>query len=72
MTIFIHKIKYMKNGILPLPVTSDEVSYREMVRDNSKVLKSIKDKPYFTKGDFVLYKANCLDILDCKKKIGES
>jgi site-specific DNA-methyltransferase (adenine-specific) len=29
----------------------------------SKILAKIKDKPYFLKDNFVLYKENCLNIL---------
>jgi len=31
---------------------------------NKKILTSIKQKPYFSKGDFVLYKFDCLKILE--------
>ena len=31
---------------------------------NKKILTSIKQKPYFSKGDFVLYKSDCLKILE--------
>lgn len=31
---------------------------------NKKILTSIEQKPYFSKGDFVLYKSDCLKILE--------
>ena len=31
---------------------------------NKKILTSIKQKPYFSKGDFVLYRSDCLKILE--------
>lgn len=34
-----------------------------MPRQSVKVLSKVKDKPYFMKGNFVLYNADCLDII---------
>lgn len=34
-----------------------------MPTQNVKILSAIKQKPYYSAGDFVLYHANCLDIL---------
>lgn len=34
------------------------------MKNNKKILSSVKQKPFFSKGDFVLYKADCLKILE--------
>ena len=34
------------------------------MKENKKILSNIKDKPYFQKGNFVLYKNDCLKILE--------
>jgi len=36
----------------------------EAMKNNKKLLSSIKEKPYFTKDSFVLYKSDCLKILE--------
>lgn len=56
----------MQNTHLPLPILSNPVSYTgiSMPKNTDKLLKSIKEKPYFSKGDFVLYKNNCLSVLE--------
>ena len=36
---------------------------RNLMSVNKKILNSIKQKPYFSKGDFVLYKNDCLKLL---------
>jgi site-specific DNA-methyltransferase (adenine-specific) len=34
------------------------------MKNEAKILSSVNNKPYFSKGDFVLYHANCLDIFN--------
>jgi len=35
-----------------------------MIMPNRKILSSVKEKPYFKSGDFVLYHADSLKILE--------
>lgn len=34
------------------------------MNNNEKLLSNIKEKPYFQKDGFVLYKKNCIDLLE--------
>ena len=36
----------------------------KIMNNDKKLLSSIKEKPYFTKDNFVLYKSDCLKILE--------
>jgi len=33
------------------------------MKNNKKILSSVKQSPYFSKNNFVLYKADCLELL---------
>jgi len=35
-----------------------------MEAQNKKILASVTDKPYFSEGNFVLYNADCIKILE--------
>src|SRR6266404_1848861 len=41
-----------------------EINKRKKMENEANILSNIPQKPYFNKDNFVLYQANCLDILN--------
>lgn len=44
--------------------SKSKVSNKKVLATKEKILNSVKTKPYFKDGDFVLYNTDCLDILN--------